>query len=101
MRDGAIVQSADPRTLYRDPLDAELACFLGDAVLLAGELGQEGAHTALGQLRTRGARAAGERRATVTPRLEGIAPVLAAGAGAGSLVDGHHDTSRSDPVCTS
>ncbi|HEX3909791.1 MAG TPA: ABC transporter ATP-binding protein [Solirubrobacteraceae bacterium] len=72
MRDGAIVQSADPRTLYRDPLDAELARFLGDAVLLAGELGQEGAHTALGQLRTRGARAAGQRSATVMLRPEQI-----------------------------
>ena len=38
MRDGAIVQAADPQTLYRDPVDAQLAGFLGDAVLLDGEL---------------------------------------------------------------
>jgi iron(III) transport system ATP-binding protein len=72
MRDGKIVQSADPRALYRDPLDAELACFLGDAVLLAGELSEQGAHTALGELRTRGARAAGLRSATVMLRPEQI-----------------------------
>ena len=35
MRDGAIVQAADPQTLYRDPVDAQLAGFLGEAVLLA------------------------------------------------------------------
>ena len=35
---GAIVQAADPQTLYRDPVDAEVAGFLGEAVLLAGEL---------------------------------------------------------------
>ncbi len=72
MRDGAIVQSADPRTLYRDPLDADLARFLGDAVLLAGELGEDGAHTALGYLRTRGAGACSEGPATIMLRPEQI-----------------------------
>ncbi len=72
MRDGVIVQSADPRTLYRDPLDADLASFLGDAVLLDGELGENGAHTALGYLRTRGGAASGEGSATVMLRPEQI-----------------------------
>ena len=50
MRDGAIVQAADPQTLYRDPVDAELAGFLGEAVLLPGELHDGHADTALGRL---------------------------------------------------
>ncbi|HEY1449549.1 MAG TPA: ABC transporter ATP-binding protein [Solirubrobacteraceae bacterium] len=72
MRDGAIVQSADPRALYRDPLDADLASFLGDAVLLDGELGEEGADTALGYVRTRGAGASAAGMATVMLRPEQI-----------------------------
>ncbi|HEY2216791.1 MAG TPA: ABC transporter ATP-binding protein [Solirubrobacteraceae bacterium] len=72
MRDGAIVQSADPRTLYSDPLDADLASFLGDAVLLDGELREEGAHTALGYVRTRGTAAADASTATVMLRPEQI-----------------------------
>ena len=36
MRGGRIVQAADPQTLYRDPVDAEVAGFLGEAVLLRG-----------------------------------------------------------------
>jgi len=72
MRDGAIVQSADPRTLYRDPLDADLARFLGDAVLLEGELSEDGAHTPLGYVHTRGSGACGEGPATIMLRPEQI-----------------------------
>jgi iron(III) transport system ATP-binding protein len=36
LRDGALIQVADPLTLYRHPADAELARFVGDAVLLPG-----------------------------------------------------------------
>ena len=36
MRGGRIVQAADPQTLYRDPVDAEVAAFVGEAVLLDG-----------------------------------------------------------------
>ncbi|HWF33482.1 MAG TPA: ABC transporter ATP-binding protein [Solirubrobacteraceae bacterium] len=56
MREGQIVQAADPQTLYSDPLDAELAGFLGEAVLLRGVLHDGFAETALGRLTTRGAR---------------------------------------------
>jgi iron(III) transport system ATP-binding protein len=55
MRDGRIVQAADPQTLYRDPLDADVAVFVGDAVLLEGRLVDGFAETALGRLPTRGA----------------------------------------------
>jgi iron(III) transport system ATP-binding protein len=36
LRDGRLIQVADPMTLYRHPADAELARFVGDAVLLPG-----------------------------------------------------------------
>jgi iron(III) transport system ATP-binding protein len=54
MRDGQIVQAADPQTLYRDPVDSEVAVFVGDAVLLEGRLVNGLAETALGRLPTRG-----------------------------------------------
>jgi iron(III) transport system ATP-binding protein len=54
MRDGRIAQAADPQALYRDPVDAELAGFLGEAVLLSGRLRDDHAETALGRLATRG-----------------------------------------------
>ncbi len=55
MRGGRIVQATDPETLYRDPLDADVAVFVGDAVLLEGRLADGFAETALGRLPTRGA----------------------------------------------
>jgi iron(III) transport system ATP-binding protein len=55
MRGGRIVQAADPQTLYRDPVDAEVAVFVGEAVLLEGRRERGGAETSLGFLRTRGA----------------------------------------------
>jgi iron(III) transport system ATP-binding protein len=36
LRDGTLVQVADPETLYRQPLDLALARFLGDAAVLPG-----------------------------------------------------------------
>ncbi len=60
MRGGTIVQVADPRALYRDPVDAEVARFVGEAVLLSGRLDGGYAETALGRLVTRGAGANGQ-----------------------------------------
>jgi iron(III) transport system ATP-binding protein len=60
MRAGAIVQAAEPQALYRDPVDAEVARFVGEAVLLPGRLEGEHAETALGRLATRGASANGQ-----------------------------------------
>jgi iron(III) transport system ATP-binding protein len=37
LRDGALVQVAEPETLYRCPIDIALARFLGEAVVLPGE----------------------------------------------------------------
>jgi iron(III) transport system ATP-binding protein len=81
MRGGRIVQAADPQTLYRDPVDAEVAAFVGEAVLLEARLDGDHAETSLGHLPTRGAAAADRGRATVMLRPEQIlcqAPSLAA-----------------------
>jgi iron(III) transport system ATP-binding protein len=72
MRGGRIVQAADPQTLYRDPVDAEVAAFVGEAVLLAGRQRAGRAETPLGPLRTRGATLAEGARATLMLRPEQI-----------------------------
>jgi iron(III) transport system ATP-binding protein len=67
---GRIVQVADPQTLYRDPVDADVAAFVGEAVLLEGgqQLGRVA--TSLGRLRTRGPVADEGSRVTVMLRPE-------------------------------
>ena len=99
MRQGKILQAADPQTLYRDPLDAELACFLGEAVLLAGRLREGYAETALGNLPTRGAGEKSQTNVTVMLRPEQIVCQPSPGAtGAGRVLEtqffGHDATAR-------
>jgi iron(III) transport system ATP-binding protein len=72
MRGGRIVQVADPQTLYRDPVDAEVAAFLGEAVLLHGRQRGSVVETFLGRLRIRGAAIGDGRRVTVMLRPEQI-----------------------------
>jgi iron(III) transport system ATP-binding protein len=72
MRGGRIVQVADPQTLYRDPVDADVAAFVGEAVLLEGRQGRGGVETSLGFLRTRGAAADEGGRVTAMLRPEQI-----------------------------
>ncbi|HEY3811079.1 MAG TPA: ABC transporter ATP-binding protein [Acidimicrobiales bacterium] len=50
LRDGRIVVDAAPEELYRSPLDADLAGFLGEANLLPGTVEGGVARTALGRL---------------------------------------------------
>ena len=71
MRAGRIVQADEPRRLYRDPVDAEVASFVGEAVLLEAEIGDGAAATALGRLPLRGPRP-DAARATVMLRPEQI-----------------------------
>jgi iron(III) transport system ATP-binding protein len=107
MRDGAIVQAADPQTLYRDPIDAELAGFLGEAVLLPGELHAGHADTALGRVPIRGSNGLAATSASVMLRPEQILcrePL--AGAARGRVLAtqfyGHDATARislQDPAC--
>jgi iron(III) transport system ATP-binding protein len=83
MRGGRIAQAADPQTLYRDPVDAEVAVFVGEAVLLEGRLDGGYAETFLGRLPTRGADSADGDWATLMLRPEQVlcqGPEPAAGA---------------------
>jgi iron(III) transport system ATP-binding protein len=50
MRDGRIVADARPEKLYRSPVDAELAAFVGEANLLAGTMQGDVVATAIGRL---------------------------------------------------
>jgi iron(III) transport system ATP-binding protein len=72
MRDGLIAQVGDPRTIYFEPADLELALFLGEGVVLEATLNGEVAETALGGLKLRRAAAAGRGPATVLLRPEQI-----------------------------
>ncbi len=72
MQGGRIVQAADPQTLYRDPVDTEVAQFVGEAVLLEGRRLEGGAQTALGHLPVRGAGGAEGELVTVMLRPEQI-----------------------------
>jgi iron(III) transport system ATP-binding protein len=72
MRGGRIVQAADPQTLYRDPVDAEVALFVGDAVLLEGRRRNGGVETSLGLLRARGEAGGEGERVTAMLRPEQI-----------------------------
>jgi iron(III) transport system ATP-binding protein len=102
MRSGQIVQAADPQTLYRDPVDEEVARFLGEAVLLDGELDDGFAETALGRVEVRGAGAfhgAGPARVMLRPEQILCRPATMAGDGAHGLVlstefYGHDATAR-------
>ncbi|WP_419728029.1 ABC transporter ATP-binding protein [Lichenicola sp.] len=50
LRRGRLVQIAAPAELYRNPVDAELARFVGEAVLLPGHAQDGGVECALGHL---------------------------------------------------
>ncbi|HST55429.1 MAG TPA: ABC transporter ATP-binding protein [Solirubrobacteraceae bacterium] len=53
LRDGRIVQQGTPDELYNQPVDAQLARFLGAANLLSARIEGSVAHTALGELALR------------------------------------------------
>ncbi|MEA2395864.1 MAG: iron(III) transport system ATP-binding protein [Solirubrobacteraceae bacterium] len=67
LRDGRLVQTADPATLYREPVDAEIARFLGEAVLLPALVADGHAQCALGRLALCWPRDAGPATAMIRP----------------------------------
>ncbi len=50
VRGGALAQLADPRTLYREPTDLDVAAFVGEAVVLDGEAAGGRVTSELGEL---------------------------------------------------
>jgi iron(III) transport system ATP-binding protein len=50
MRGGRLVQLTDPQTLYRHPVDLDIATFVGDAVVLDAEVRGGRAHCVLGEV---------------------------------------------------
>jgi iron(III) transport system ATP-binding protein len=101
MRGGRIVQADDPETLYREPVDAEAAEFLGEAVLLQGHRVVDGVETPLGTLPLRGAGGGVGEAVTVMLRPEQLSLRTSAGGGEavrGRVLDstffGHDSTAR-------
>ncbi len=108
MRGGKIVQAAEPQALYRNPIDADVARLIGEAVLLASRLHGDHAETPLGRLATRGADIPDEKSGTVMLRPEQILcrEPAAVGAPRGRVLStqfyGHDATARialDDPAC--
>ena len=50
LRQGRLVQLTDPRTLYRQPTDLDVAAFVGEAVILDADVRSGVAHCVLGDL---------------------------------------------------
>ena len=67
LRRGQLVQTAAPRALYRTPVDSEVARFVGEAVLLAGEIREGKAHCGLGELTVTGSVTDGPVEVMVRP----------------------------------
>ncbi len=67
LRDGTLVQVATPEALYRRPLDAALAQFVGEAVLLDGVVSGSEVACALGRLPLAAAAPAGDAEVLVRP----------------------------------
>jgi iron(III) transport system ATP-binding protein len=87
LRDGQLVQTAAPQTLYRTPVDLELARFVGDAVVVPGEAQAGGVVCTFGTLDVRGDVVAGAVQVMVRP--EQIRAVRTAdGAGVAATVLG-------------
>ncbi|MFC5064637.1 ABC transporter ATP-binding protein [Actinomycetospora atypica] len=67
LRAGRVVADGDPRAVYQDPPDADVALLVGEGVLLAGRRSGGGADTDLGWVAVRGPGADGAGRVVVRP----------------------------------
>ena len=67
LRDGRLIQMCDPQTLYRRPVDAALARFVGEAVLLPGVVCDGRVDCALGRLGMAGDAANGAVEVMIRP----------------------------------
>ena len=84
--DGSIAQSATPETLYDSPASLAVATFVGDAVVLSGDVGADGrVRSALGSLAVRaGTQTTPQSRAHVVLRPEQIDVVAVGDMSSGS-----------------
>jgi iron(III) transport system ATP-binding protein len=83
LRAGRLVQTAPPAVLYRDPVDLDVARFVGEVVVLAGTARSGLVECALGTLPVRGAAVDGAVHVLIRPeqirfesRADGIADVV-------------------------
>ncbi len=80
LRDGRLVQSASPAELYRGPADADVARFVGDAVLLDGSARGGVVSCPLGRLPIAGPQLAGDVQAMIRPEQILVCRLQATGA---------------------
>src|SRR6185437_17046157 len=67
LRAGRLVQTAPPAALYHAPADLEVAQFVGEAVVLAGEVRSGTVSCELGRLPIRGETEEGSVRVMIRP----------------------------------
>jgi len=67
LRAGRLVQTATPTTLYRSPIDLEVAHFVGDAVVVPGEASSGHVECVLGRLPVNGGSVAGPVQVMIRP----------------------------------
>jgi iron(III) transport system ATP-binding protein len=73
LREGRLVQTAAPAVLYRDPVDLDVARFVGDAVVLPGTVSDGVVECVLGRLPLRSPTAPGTVEVMIRPEQIGIA----------------------------
>ena len=85
MRGGRLVQIGPPRALYLRPRDAEVATFLGDAVLLPAEVAEGWADCILGRIAVDDPDQRGRRQVMLRPEQLSMVPRPTSGAGRGLI----------------
>jgi len=80
LSEGRVVQAAPPEELYRRPADADVAAFVGDAVLLPATVRAGRAESVLGALPVAGHPDAGPTTVLVRPEQIVLEPVVDGGA---------------------
>lgn len=74
LRAGRLVQTATPTVLYRDPVDLDVAHFIGDAVVLPGRAGAGVVECALGRLDIHNSNVEGNVQVMIRPEQIRLAP---------------------------
>ncbi len=77
MRDGTVVQAAEPSTVYTSPGDLGVATFVGDAVVVAAVVHDGIAETALGAVPVRGRPSDGAGEVLIRPEQVMLGPAAA------------------------